>query len=88
MIKDARVNVRTNEAIKASAIDVLSELGMSLSDAINILLNQIVNTNGLPIDLNVPNKETVEAISEVENGLVNENIYDSVDDLFADCDVE
>ncbi len=42
------INIRTDEAVKAKAQDVLHELGLDLSTAINIYLRQIIKTKGIP----------------------------------------
>ena len=47
---------------------MFNELGMSLGTAINVFLKKSVRVGGFPFDVNldVPNKETMEAMLEAE----------------------
>ena len=62
------LNIRVDENLKKKADKLFSELGMSMSTAMNIFLRQSVRYGGIPFDirLDVPNSETVEAIREVK----------------------
>ena len=44
--------VRINDDIKKDVMPILDDLGLSLSDAINIFLHQIKIKNGIPFKLN------------------------------------
>lgn len=44
-------NVRINDNIKKEVTPILDDLGLSLSEAINIFLHQIKLTNGIPFTL-------------------------------------
>ena len=68
MAKNAYVHARVDKHIKESAEKVLSQVGISTSDLINILLHQVVLTRGVPFDVKVPNQETIEALAELERG--------------------
>lgn len=43
--------VRIDEKIKKEVVPILSDLGISLSEAINIFLHQVKLNNGMPFDL-------------------------------------
>ena len=43
--------VRINEKIKEEVTPILSELGISLSEAINMFLHQVKINNGIPFEL-------------------------------------
>ena len=62
------LNIRVDENLKKKADKLFSELGMSMSTAMNIFLRQSVRYGGIPFDIrvDVPNSETVEAIREVK----------------------
>ena len=49
MAKDANVFARVDASLKEQAEGILSQLGMPMSSAINIFLNQIVLRRGLPV---------------------------------------
>ena len=54
----ANINVRTDGELKARAQGVLNRLGMDMSTAINIYLAQIVEKDGIPMDLTVRKQRT------------------------------
>ena len=62
----ANLNIRTEKEIKESAEIVLSQLGLTMSAAVNIFLRQVIRENGIPFELKLkePNTETIEAIQE------------------------
>ena len=50
--------VRINEKIKKEVTPILSDLGISLSEAINMFLHQVKINRGIPFELKL--KETIE----------------------------
>lgn len=54
MEKTATLNLRVNPAVKERAEEVLSKLGVPMSTAINIYLNQISLTGGIPFTVTLP----------------------------------
>ena len=60
----ATINTRVNKEVKEKATKILDRLGLTMSQAITLYLNQIIYTNGIPFDLYVPTKETEDAIEE------------------------
>jgi DNA-damage-inducible protein J len=68
MPKDATINARVDGRLKAKAEKVLSQVGISTTEAITMLLHQIVLRNGLPFDARIPNKETRAAMAELDAG--------------------
>jgi DNA-damage-inducible protein J len=68
MPKEAYINARVDKRLKANAEKVLSRVGITTTDAITMLLHQIVLRNGLPFDARIPNEETVTAMAELEAG--------------------
>ena len=62
MEKTATLNLRVNPTLKQNAEEVLSKLGVPMSTAIDIYLNQIVLVGGLPFSVTLPNApETIDA---------------------------
>ncbi|MFI3283780.1 MAG: type II toxin-antitoxin system RelB/DinJ family antitoxin [Erysipelotrichaceae bacterium] len=61
-------NIRIDADVKKKSAAIFNELGMDMTTAVNIFLRQTIRHNGLPFDLklDMPNKETIEAIHEVE----------------------
>ena len=48
------INIRTDSELKAKAQSVLSDLGLDMSTAINVFLNQIVYTQAIPFNIEKP----------------------------------
>ena len=66
--KTAFVRARMEPSVKKRAETVLSQIGISPSEAINVFYRRIVSDKGIPFSLNVPNAETRKAIKDLENG--------------------
>ena len=54
MEKTATLNLRVNPTVKERAEKVLSQLGIPMSTAIDIYLNQISLTGGIPFSVSLP----------------------------------
>ena len=54
MEKTATLNLRVNPVVKERAEEVLSRLGVPMSTAINMYLNQISLTGGIPFAVTLP----------------------------------
>ena len=81
MSADEVVRARIDGKIKKQAARVLSEMGLSVSDAIRMLLVRVAREKALPFDVKIPNEETVAAIEELRRG---EGFRaDGIDDLLA-----
>lgn len=70
MSKTVNLNVRIEPEIKENAEEILSNLGISASTAINIFYRQVIEHNGLPFE--------VKRHSDVTN-LSKEVIYREID---------
>ena len=72
--KTATFQMRINPEVKARAEDVFSAYDMTLTDAVNIFIQQSLNTNGLPFLLSPENAEYLKAksvqrlMAEVQKG--------------------
>lgn len=54
MAKDANVFARVDAGMKEQAEGILSQLGLPMSNAINLFLNQVVLRRGLPFEVSLP----------------------------------
>ena len=54
MEKTATLNLRVNPEVKKSAETVLRQLGVPMATAVDIFLNQIVLTGGIPFAVTMP----------------------------------
>jgi len=82
MFNDATVRARVNEEIKEEASIVLSEIGLTLSDAFRMLIIRIAREKALPFEPLVPNAKTKKAIKAARSGdLITAS---SLDNLFTE----
>ena len=68
MPKNAAINARVDEQLKAKAEKVLRKVGVSTTEVITMLLHQIVLRQGVPFEVNIPNAETQRAMRELDAG--------------------
>jgi DNA-damage-inducible protein J len=68
MATNAVVRSRIDSDVKDRATEVLSGMGLSVSDAIRIVLTRVANENALPFDLK-PNKLTRQTIRKTAKGV-------------------
>lgn len=54
MEKTATLNLRVNPAVKEQAEAILNKLGVPMSTAITMYLNQIALTGGIPFSISLP----------------------------------
>ncbi len=54
MAKTSYVNVRVEDEVKIKAEEILNELGINTSTAIDMFLKQIILNDGLPFDVRLP----------------------------------
>lgn len=64
MAATSMIHVRVDDDIKAQATEALLVMGLSVSDAVRLFLKRVVIEQALPIELKVPNAETIAAIKE------------------------
>ncbi|MBK6998628.1 MAG: type II toxin-antitoxin system RelB/DinJ family antitoxin [Rhodoferax sp.] len=79
---DTYVRARIDNDTKERAADALAAMGLSISDAIRLLMLRIADEKRLPFDVKVPNAITRQAIAELEAGKGKR--FASVADLMAD----
>ena len=78
------VHIRVDKKIKAKAARTLAAMGLTVSDAVRLLLTRIAAEKALPFDVRVPNRETVAAIEAGERGEVSR--ANTVAEMMADLD--
>jgi DNA-damage-inducible protein J len=64
----AMVHVRVYEKTKQMAAKTLAEMGISVSDAVRMLLVRVAAEKALPFDVRVPNATTVKAMRAADKG--------------------
>jgi DNA-damage-inducible protein J len=81
--KTGYINARVEPRLKKSAEAVFDKIGLSTTDAVTIFLKQVVAQKGMPFAVNVPNRETVKAMRELDRGGGTRHTGD-VSSLFAE----
>jgi len=67
-ISDTYVRARIDTRTKKRAAGALEEMGLSISDAIRLLMVRVADERRLPFEVKVPTAETRQAIRELERG--------------------
>jgi len=62
--QSSMLHIRVDDETKAQASEALAAMGLSVSDAVRILLKRVVNDQAFPLELKVPNAATREAMLE------------------------
>ena len=65
---DTYIRARIDSATKERASAALEAMGLSISDAIRLLMLRIVAERRLPFEVKAPNARTRKAIAELEAG--------------------
>ncbi|HRP26089.1 type II toxin-antitoxin system RelB/DinJ family antitoxin [Thauera sp.] len=79
---DTYVRARIDTDTKERAARALEAMGLSISDAIRLLMLRIADERRLPFEVKAPNLATKKAIAELEAGKGKK--FASVDDLMTD----
>ncbi len=60
------VHVRVDEKVKDKAAATLKKMGMSVSDAVRMMLVRVAAEEALPFEVRVPNATTVKAMQTAD----------------------
>ena len=85
MAKTAMTHARLSPEVKKQAENILKRLGISISTAYEMFYRQIIAHNGIPFEMRIPKKKTLQAMEEARVG--EGERYDDVDSLFNDVGV-
>lgn len=88
MAKTDTLHIRVEPKVKQKAEETLNDLGLSITEAINVFLNQVILHEGIPFEIKKPkiNKGTIQAMEDVKNGNNLSKTFDSVDKMFEELD--
>jgi len=82
MAANQLIQTRIDAAIKAEAAAVLAAIGLTVSDAVRLLLTKVAQEKALPFEPLIPNPATIAAMKEACAGKLAK--VNSVDKLMAD----
>jgi len=80
MARTSNIFTRVEPEIKEQAEKVLDQLGIPMSNAINIFLRQIVLQKGIPFEIRLPQSKTI-AYGSLTEEQFNEEIEKGLSDL-------
>ncbi|PYE45992.1 DNA-damage-inducible protein J [Rhizobium sp. PP-F2F-G20b] len=64
--RTSMLHVRIDDETKEKATAALDAMGMSVSDAVRLFLRRVVADQAFPLELRVPNADTLAAMKEAE----------------------
>jgi DNA-damage-inducible protein J len=67
MANTTMLHVRVDEDLKAQATEALAAMGLTVSDAVRILLKRVADEQAFPLELKVPNRVTRAAMQEARS---------------------
>ena len=80
------VHIRIDAKVKTKASKALASMGLTVSDAVRLLLTRVAAEKAMPFEVRVPNRETRAAIEAAERGEVFR--ASSVAELMADLNAD
>jgi len=83
MNKTALIRARVEPDLKNEVEDILSQLGLTVSDTVHLLYRQIKLQRGLPFDVRIPNQLTATTLQASKAGK-NVKRFRSKKELYAD----
>jgi len=87
MAQSTMLHIRVDDEIKVQATEALAAMGLSMSDAVRILLKRVVYDQAFPLELKVPNAQSRVAMKE-GHAIVKARAarFESADALFDDLE--
>ena len=81
------VQARVDGEVKAQAAAALADIGLTVSDAVRILLTKVAREKTMPLELMTPNAATLAAMEEAQN---RHNLprFNTIEELMADLNAE
>ena len=82
MAANQLVQVRIDKAVKEEAATVLATVGLTVSDAVRLMLTRVAHDKALPFEPLIPNEATITAMMEARSAKLKR--FDSVEALMSD----
>lgn len=76
------IHARIDPILKDDVQKIFEKLGLSLTEAITLFFSHVRMYRGFPFELRIPNKTTLQAMRDVEEGR-NLETFDSTEEMFA-----
>jgi len=79
-MKTQTIHARVSPQVKKASEKILKSIGLTMSEAIGLFLKQLANRKEFPLELRVPNAETIRALKASSEGK-NLISYSNVEEL-------
>jgi DNA-damage-inducible protein J len=77
------VHIRVDEQIKTQAAETLSDMGLTVSDAVRVFLTRVAIEKQIPFAIKAPNAETRDAMNEADEILrTGRTRFENADEMF------
>ncbi len=88
MAKTQILHIRVEPKVKEKAEETLNDLGLSISEAVNVFLNQVILNEGIPFEIrkNRYSNSTIKAMEDIKKGKNLSKTFNSVDKMFEELD--
>jgi DNA-damage-inducible protein J len=81
------IHIRVEDDVKEQATLALTAMGLSVSDAVRLFLRRVIADQAFPLELKVPNAETLAAIEKSRAMMSKRRArFAFADELFADLE--
>jgi len=81
------LHIRIDDELKAEATKALAAIGLSASEAVRLLFHRVVADQAFPLELKVPNAETLAAMKESRSIMAEGRArFSDAESLFAELD--
>lgn len=85
------ISIRMDIELKKRAEEMLADMGLNMTTAVNVFLRQMVRQGKIPFEIvsDIPNGETLAAIKEMDDiaaGRVQAKKYADASELFEDLE--
>jgi DNA-damage-inducible protein J len=84
--KSTVISTKIDARLKEDVTAIFKRLGLSATEAITLFYKMVKRENGLPFEAEIPNKETLQAVKEIEE---DKNLVycKDADDLFRKLEI-
>ena len=88
MAKTDTLHIRVEPTVKQKAEKTLNDLGLSITEAVNVFLAQVILNDGIPFEIKKSklNKDTIQTLEDTKNGKNLSKTFDTVQEMFEELD--
>lgn len=82
-----KLQARIDDELAEKAESILSDIGLTRSEALTLFYQQIILNNGLPFEVRLPQKLSEETVAALEEDLRDIKVYASSQELWEDLKI-